>query len=57
MTNIDLLCLGQRIIDIDYYNAMDYEETPETIARKIENDPIDIIEYLLSIIEEYQTEV
>lgn len=57
MTNIDLLCLGQRIIDIDYYNAMDYEETPETIARKIENNPIDIIEYLLSIIEEYQTEV
>lgn len=57
MDNIDLLCLGQRIIDIDYYNAMDYEETPETIARKIENNPIVIIEYLLSIIEEYQTEV
>ena len=57
MNNIDLLCLGQRIIDIDYYNAMDYEETPETIARKIENNPITIIEYLLSLIEEYQTEV
>lgn len=57
MTNIDLLCLGQRIIDIDYYNAIDHEETPETIARKIENNPIVIIEYLLSIIEEYQTEV
>jgi hypothetical protein len=57
MDNIDLLCLGQRIIDIDYYNAIDHEETPETIARKIENDPIAIIEYLLSIIEEYQTEI
>jgi hypothetical protein len=57
MDNIDLLCLGQRIIDIDYYNAIDHEETPETISRKIENDPIAIIEYLLSIIEEYQTEI
>ena len=57
MDNINLLCLGQRIIDIDYYNAIDHEETPETIARTIQNNPIVIIEYLLSIIEEYQTEV
>ena len=57
MDNIDLLCLGQRIIDIDYYNAINHEETPETIARAIEKDPIAIIEYLLSIIEDYQEEV
>ena len=46
--------LAQRIIDVDYYGAMDADETPETIAGEIMRDPLEIISGLLDIIEDYQ---
>lgn len=48
MTRLEL---ANRIIDLDIYNARDYEETPETIAETIQNDPDTIIEYLLDVID------
>ena len=45
---------AQRIIDIDFYEALDTDTTTETIMHDIENDPISVIEFLLDIIEEYQ---
>lgn len=46
--------LAQRIIDIDPYDAADYEETPETMAERLENAPLEIISNLLDIIEDLQ---
>lgn len=46
--------LGQRLFDLDPYNAQDYDETPETLAEKIEIMPLEIISNLLDIIEELQ---
>lgn len=46
--------LAQRIYDIDPYEAQDNDETPETIAAAIQSDPLAIINYLVSIVEELQ---
>lgn len=51
---MDIMELAKRIIDIDFYGARDAEETPETVAEKIKNEPEVVIEYLVSIIEDYQ---
>lgn len=52
--NVWIAELAQRIIDVDYYGAMDADETPETIAELLRNDPLTIISDLLDVIDEYQ---
>lgn len=53
---INLLDLGQRLMDLDYWNNRDNDETPETIADKLAD--IDIchqtIEYLLDMIDDME---
>lgn len=46
--------LAQKIYNIDIYEARDNDETPESIAEMIENDPVSIIRYLVDVIEEMQ---
>lgn len=46
--------LGQRIYDIDPYEAQDADETPETIADKIRNDPLTVISFLVDMVEDLQ---
>lgn len=46
--------LAQRIYDIDPYEAQDNDDTPETIATTIKEDPLYIIEYLINIVEDLQ---
>ena len=46
--------LAQRIYDIDPYEAQDNDETPETIADTIYQDPLAIISYLVELVEELQ---
>lgn len=45
---------AERLIEIDPYNARDYDETPEGVAETIKGDPIAVINNLLDIIEELQ---
>ena len=40
--------------DVDYYGAMDADETIDTIMTKLILHPIEVIDYLLSVIDEYQ---
>jgi hypothetical protein len=47
--------LAQRIIDVDFYGAMDADATPESIAETINTNPETIIEFLLDMIEDYQS--
>lgn len=49
MTRIEL---AKRIIDLDYYEAKDVDETPETVAETIESSPETVIEYLINFIED-----
>lgn len=53
---INLLDLGQRLMDIDYWTNRDNDETPETIAEKLTD--IDIchqtIDYLLDLLEDLE---
>lgn len=45
--------LAQRLYNIlDSYELADTETTVEDVARDIENNPKDVIEYLVQIIEE-----
>lgn len=46
--------LAQRLYDLDPYEARDYDETPETIALLIKNDPILILNYLVDLVEDLQ---
>ena len=46
--------LAQRIYDIDPYEAQDADETPETIATTIKEDPLYVIEYLINWIDDLQ---
>ena len=46
--------LSKRIIDIDPFGARDADETPETIAKKLVDDPLTVIEYLVETIEDLQ---
>lgn len=46
--------LAQRIIDVDFYNAMDADATVESVAQDIENNPEAIISWLLDMIDDYQ---
>lgn len=48
------LATAGRLIKLDPYNAADYDETPESIAAILYNDPIIVINDLLDIIEELQ---
>lgn len=45
---------AERLYNLDVYNALDYDETPETIADTIKSDPVAIINHLLDIIDELQ---
>lgn len=51
MTTLEL---AQRIIDVDFYGAMDAEATPESIAEEIKTKPEAVISFLLDMIEDYQ---
>ena len=46
--------LATRIYDIDPYEAQDADETPETIADKIRNDPLTVISFLVDMVENLQ---
>lgn len=46
--------LAQRVIDVDYYGAMDADATIESVSDDIINRPLEIINYLLDVIEDYQ---
>ena len=57
MTNFEKILtneLSQRIYDIDPYEAQDADETPETIAETITQDPLAIISMLVDMIENLQ---
>ena len=47
--------LAQRIIDLDFWEAYDNGETPESVADVIRNDPLTVIEYLVELAEESQS--
>ena len=44
--------LAEEIRNLDLYEAMDNDETIETIAEQINNDPLAVIQYLLNYIDE-----
>lgn len=46
--------LAQRIIDVDFYNAMDADATVESVAQDIRNNPEAVIAFLLDMIDDYQ---
>ena len=46
--------LAQRIYDIDPYEAQDADETPETIADKLYQDPLTVISWLVDLVEDLQ---
>lgn len=46
--------LAQRIYDLDVYEAWDADQMPDTIADMIYNDPLSVIEYLVSMVEDMQ---
>lgn len=46
--------LANRIIDLDFYGARDADQTPESIAELIAQDPITVIEFLVDMIEDLQ---
>lgn len=46
--------LAYRIIDVDYYGAMDADESLESIVDELKNDPLTIISDLLDVIADYQ---
>lgn len=50
----ELFPIAQKIIDVDYYGAMDAGENIDTITSKLILHPIEVINFLLSVIEEYQ---
>lgn len=57
MTNFEKILtneLAQRIYDIDPYEAQDADETPETIAESITQDPLTVIKFLVDMIEDLQ---
>ena len=51
---MNTLELAQRIIDVDFYGAMDAGATQESIAEDIKTNPEAVIEYLLDVIDDYQ---
>ena len=46
--------LGERIYNLDPYEAQDNDDTPETLATTIKEDPLYVIEYLINWIDELQ---
>ena len=50
----ELYPIAQKIIDVDFYGAMDAGENIDSITSKLIYHPIEVIEFLLSVIEEYQ---
>lgn len=51
---MDIMDLAQRIIDVDFYGAMDAGATVESVAEDIRNNPAAVIEYLLDTIDDLQ---
>lgn len=51
---MDIKELAQRIYDIDVYEMRNNDTTAEDIEKDIINNPTDIINYLLDIIDELQ---
>ena len=44
--------LAQRLYDLDPYEAQDNDETPETLAQRIKDYPLDVMSHLIGIIED-----
>ncbi len=51
---MDISALAQRIIDVDYYGAMDADATIETVSDELLTCPMDVITWLLEVIEDLQ---
>lgn len=44
--------LANRLFDIlDYYEARDTDTTPETVLNDIQHNPLDVIDYLITELE------
>lgn len=54
MDNYKLMNTARRVLNVDYYGAMDADETPETIAETIKNEPLTVINFLLDMIDDLQ---
>lgn len=54
LQNNALMDTARRVFDVDYYGAMDADETPETIAETIKNEPLTVINFLLDMIDDLQ---
>ena len=46
--------LAQRIFDIDPWGALNEDADPVSIAESIKSDPLPVIEYLVSLVEDLQ---
>ena len=46
--------VAQRLYDLDPYESRDNDVTPEEIAAYMDSEPLNVIDYLLDIIEELQ---
>ncbi len=44
--------IANRIINTDFYGMMDADATPESVIESIMTEPIEVINYLLNIIEQ-----
>ena len=44
--------LAQRLYDLDTYAAWDEDETPETLAWRIKEYPLDVMSHLIGIVED-----
>lgn len=51
---MDIYETAQRIIDVDYYGAMDASATALSVAQDISKEPLTVINYLLDVIEDLQ---
>lgn len=54
MNEKDLKDVALRVYNVDIYNAMNEDATPENIAASIKEDPIPVLLYLLDVIEDLQ---
>ena len=54
MDNYKLMDTARRVLNVDFYGAMDAGETPETIAETIKNDLLTVINFLIDIIDDLQ---
>lgn len=54
LQNNALMDTARRVLNVDFYGAMDADETPETIAETIKNEPLTVINFLLDMIDDLQ---